>query len=168
MVEPRFDPDPFVLDVSGWVNSEPIDLADLRGRVVVIEAFQMLCPGCVSHGLPQATRVHQRTSRDDVVVLGLHTVFEHHDVMGPDALRVFLSEYRIPFPVAIDRPTGSTFPATMDRYQLQGTPTMMLIDRNGALRDMWLGAVDDVALGIRLGRLLSEPVEPPPDRPDPS
>jgi len=161
MVEPGFDPDPFVLDVSGWVNSEPVDMADLRGRVVVIEAFQMLCPGCVSHGLPQATRVHQRTSRDDVVVLGLHSVFEHHDVMGPDALRVFLSEYRIPFPVAIDRPTGSTFPATMDRYQLQGTPTILLVDRNGALRDIWLGAVDDVALGIRLGRLLSEPLDHP-------
>ena len=115
MVEQRFDPDPFVLDVSGWVNSEPIDLADLRGRVVVIEAFQMLCPGCVSHGLPQATRVHQRTSRDDVVVLGLHTVFEHHDVMRPEALEVFLHEYRVTFPVAVDRPglSGDATPQTM-------------------------------------------------------
>lgn len=159
MPELRPAPDWIIAD---WLNAAaPISLASLRGKCVMAVAFQMLCPGCVSHGLPQATRVHQRTSRDDVVVLGLHTVFEHHDVMGPDALRVFLSEYRIPFPVAIDRPTGSTFPATMGRYQLQGTPTMMLIDRNGALRDMWLGAVDDVALGIRLGRLLSEPLDHP-------
>lgn len=155
------DPDPFVLDAAGWVNSPPLEMADLRGRVVMIEAFQMLCPGCVSHGLPQATWVHRRTSRDDIVVIGLHTVFEHHDVTGPDALAAFVSEYRIPFPVAIDRPTGSTFPATMDRYRLQGTPTTLLVDRNGRLRDSWLGAVDDVLLGIRLGTLLSEDVEPP-------
>lgn len=46
------------LHVSRWFNtSSPISLDDLRGRVVVIEAFQMLCPGCVSHGLPQAQRI---------------------------------------------------------------------------------------------------------------
>ncbi len=46
------------LEVSQWFNTQtPVTLADLRGRVVVIEAFQMLCPGCVSHGLPQAQRI---------------------------------------------------------------------------------------------------------------
>lgn len=38
-------------DAVGWFNSGPLTLADLRGRVVVLEAFQMLCPGCVAHGL---------------------------------------------------------------------------------------------------------------------
>ena len=45
------------LAVSRWFNTgaNPM-LADLRGEGVVIEAFEMLCPGCVSHGLPQAKR----------------------------------------------------------------------------------------------------------------
>lgn len=34
-------------EISTWVNHDPIALAELRGRVVVLHAFQMLCPGCV-------------------------------------------------------------------------------------------------------------------------
>lgn len=150
------------LDVSGWVNSDPVDLADLRGRVVMIEAFQMLCPGCISHGLPQAQRVHRSFDRSEVVVLGLHTVFEHHAVTGPDALAAFVSEYRIPFPVAIDRPVeGRSIPSTMGHYQLQGTPSTLLIDRAGRLRHTALGALDDLVLGVHLGRLLSESAPSP-------
>lgn len=48
------------LQVSEWLNTpEPLSLAALRGQVVVVHAFQMLCPGCVSHGLPQAKRLTQ-------------------------------------------------------------------------------------------------------------
>ncbi len=155
---PQMDHEPMTLDVVEWINSEPIDMADLRGRVVMIEAFQMLCPGCVSHGVPQALRVHKSFDSADVVVLGLHTVFEHHSVMGPDALRVFLSEYRVTFPVAVDRPVeGSSIPATMRRYQLRGTPSTLLVDRAGRLRHSVLGSLDDLTLGTHLGQLLAEP-----------
>ncbi len=151
------------LDVSEWVNSEPVDMAGLRGRVVLIEAFQMLCPGCVSHGIPQAQRVERAFDRSDVVVLGLHTVFEHHEVMGPSALATFVSEYRITFPVAIDRPVdGRSMPATMAELGLGGTPSTLLVDRSGRLRHVMLGALDDLTLGTHLGRLLSEPA-PGPD-----
>lgn len=45
------------LDVMRWFNTpRPRALADLRGRVVVLHAFQMLYPGCVQGGLPQAQR----------------------------------------------------------------------------------------------------------------
>lgn len=151
------DQEPFELDVERWINSEPVDLGTLRGKIVVIEAFQMLCPGCVSHGIPQAKRIRQSFSDEEVAVLGLHTVFEHHDVMGADALAAFVSEYRITFPVAIDRPVqGRSIPSTMGRYQLQGTPTMLVLDRAGRLRHSFFGAVDDLPLGARLGMLLAE------------
>ena len=65
-------------DISEWLNTDqPLQLSGLRGRVVVIHAFQMLCPGCVSHGIPQATEIHNTFASDDLVVVGLHTVFEH-------------------------------------------------------------------------------------------
>lgn len=151
------DPELMVLDVSEWASGDPQDLADLRGRVVLIETFQMLCPGCISHGLPQARRVHRAFPRDQVVVLGLHTVFEHHAVMGPDALAVFLYEYGIEFPVAIDgHVDGDAIPATMARYQLQGTPSTLLVDRAGRLRHRFFGAPDDLVLGARIGELLAE------------
>lgn len=152
------DPTPMQLDVAGWANSDPIDIADLRGRVVMVEAFQMLCPGCVSHGIPQALRVHRAFHPGELTVIGLHTVFEHHAVMTPEALNVFLSEYRIGFPVAIDRPVeGRSLPATMAAYGLQGTPSTLLLDKAGRVRHLFLGALDDLHLGVHIGRLLSEP-----------
>ena len=71
-MKPVLDPAP-ELAVSEWLNTDtPLTLAGLRGQVVVIEAFQMLCPGCVAHGLPQAQRVQSAFGRD-LVVLGLHS-----------------------------------------------------------------------------------------------
>lgn len=142
------------LDVSEWLG-EPSTLAALRGRVILVEAFQMLCPGCVRYGLPQAQRVHRLVPQ--IAVIGLHTVFEHHAVTGRDALEVFVAEFGIHFPVGIDRHDGTgTMPVTMRRYQLEGTPSTLLIDRAGRLRFSHLGAVDDLALGVLLGQLLTE------------
>ena len=136
-----------------WIGA-PSPLESLRGRVVLIEAFQMLCPGCIQYGLPQAQRVQRMFP--EVAVLGLHTVFEHHAVTGPDALKVFLSEFGIGFPVGIDRHDGRSIPVTMERYELRGTPSTLVIDREGRLRLSHFGAVDDLALGGVLGRLLGE------------
>ena len=145
--------------VSQWLNTDtPPSLQTLQGRVVLLHAFQMLCPACVSHGLPQALRVHQMFSPDDVVVLGLHTVFEHHAVMGPAALQVFLQEYRIPFPVGVDLADGRHgIPATMRAYGLRGTPSLVLIDPQGRVQFTHLGALDDLQLGVRLAKLLCTP-----------
>lgn len=142
------------LDVAEWIGN-PAPLASLRGRVVLVETFQMLCPGCIRYGLPQAQRVQRLLPQ--VAVVGLHTVFEHHAVTGRDALQVFLAEFGITFPVGIDRhDNGQTMPATMQRYHLEGTPSTLLIDRAGCLRFSHLGAVDDLALGVLLGQLLAE------------
>ena len=84
------------LTVSAWLNTDNAPtLIGLRGKVILIEAFQILCLGCVSHGLPQAKKVFETFNEDDVAVLGLHTVFEHHSAQGTtDALGAFLREYR--------------------------------------------------------------------------
>lgn len=148
------------LQVERWFNtSSPITLESLRGKVVVLEAFQMLCPGCVSHGLPQAQRVHSTFAREQVAVIGLHTVFEHHEAMTPVALQAFLHEYRIPFPVGVDRPgIDGPIPQTMQAYAMRGTPTLTLIDRNGRIRHQHFGQVGDLALGAQIAALLGEPV----------
>lgn len=146
------------LQISHWLNvPNPINLDSLRGRVVVLHAFQMLCPGCVSHGLPQAVRIREAFSEADVAVIGLHTVFEHHDVMTAEALRVFLHEYRITFPVGIDQPSlQGPVPCTMEAYGLRGTPSLLLIDRLGRLRLNQFGHIDDLRVGTHLGQLVAE------------
>ena len=147
------------LQIEHWLNTDTtISLEALRGHVVFVEAFQMLCPGCVSHGLPQAVRVAETFSGDDVVVLGLHSVFEHHAAQGGrDALAAFLHEYRIRFPVGIDAPASSGgVPKTMAAYRLPGTPTSILIDRRGRLRNRHFGRVDDMALGAEIMALIRD------------
>lgn len=150
------------LVVQRWFNSsEAISLAKLRGKIVVIEAFQMLCPGCVSHGLPQAKKVYELFPRDQVQVLGLHTVFEHHSAMTPVALEAFIHEYRIRFPVGVDTPgEHPAVPQTMMRYRMQGTPTLILIDRLGRLRKQQFGMEEDLKLGAEIMSLMRENVSP--------
>nr|WP_298126823.1 redoxin domain-containing protein [uncultured Pseudoxanthomonas sp.] len=144
--------------VDRWFNTpEAIILESLRGQVVVLEAFEMLCPGCVSHGLPQAARVHATFPGDQVAVIGLHTVFEHHDAMTPVSLQAFLHEYRIGFPVGVDRPgTQGPIPQTMEAYAMRGTPTLTLIDAQGRIRHQHFGQVSDLVLGAQIASLVHE------------
>ncbi len=147
------------LSVSTWLNTtDPITLESLRGKVVLLKAFQMLCPGCVSHALPQAIRVRDLFSPADVAVIGLHSVFEHHAAQGSkEALEAFLHEYRITFPVAIDAQSAQGgLPQTMGAFQMQGTPTTILIDREGRLRKHKFGAEQDMILGAEIMALIRE------------
>ena len=125
-MEKKLSPTPAPdLAVSRWFNTtEDLTLEKLRGRVVLIEAFQMLCPGCVSHGLPQAMRVHDSFPKELVSVIGLHTVFEHHAAMTPVSLEAFLFEYGIGFPVAVDSAGPQGIPITMGAFGMRGTPTL--------------------------------------------
>ena len=151
-------------EVSQWFNApRPIRVADLRGRVVLVHAFQMLCPGCVINAVPQARRVHELYGERGVAVIGLHTVFEHHDAMQPHALEAFLHEYGLRFPVGVDMPSedGQSLPRTMLRMGFQGTPTTLVLDRRGRLRVQHFGHVDDLQLGVVLGQMLAEPPQSP-------
>ena len=142
-----------------WLNTpQPLSLAALRGRPIMVTAFQMLCPSCVSHSLPQAQKVRAMFREEDLAVIGLHTVFEHHAVMTADALRVFVHEYRLTFPIGVDQADGDDpVPRTMRNYNLQGTPSLVLIDRIGRLRLSHFGQIEDLQLGAIIGQLLAEP-----------
>jgi len=147
------------LQVATWLNTDSaLSLEVLKGKVIAIFAFQLLCPGCVQHSIPQASRVHALFKREDVAVIGLHTVFEHHDAMGEATLKAFMHENRMEFPVAIDKPSddATPFPQTMQTYQMQGTPTLLLIDRNGYLRKHKFGHEQDLMLGAELATLITE------------
>jgi len=146
------------LSVSEWLNTDtPLTLAGLRGRPVLLHAFQMLCPGCVSHGTPQTQRAHDMFRNSDLQVIGLHTVFEHHAAMTPVSLKAFVHENRLTFPIGVDTPGQDTpIPATMAAYGMQGTPTLILIRRNGTVYHHGFGQQDDMAIGAMIAALLSE------------
>lgn len=145
------------LMISEWFNSEePLTLQKLRGKVVVIEAFQMLCPGCVSHSLPQTQRIEAQFPSNKVTVIGLHTVFEHHAAMTPVSLQAFIHEYRLGFPIGVDEAGPGDIPKTMSAYKLRGTPSLVIIDQNGNLRANHFGQVADLQIGAEIATLFSE------------
>ncbi|WP_108816105.1 TlpA disulfide reductase family protein [Loktanella sp. Alg231-35] len=145
------------LHVSQWFNTDKnITLASLLGKVIVVEAFQMLCPGCVLHGIPLAQKVAAAFPKEKVAVLGLHTVFEHHDAMTPVSLKAFLHEYRITFPVGVDAPGEGPMPKTMQAFQMRGTPSMLIFDKSGSLRAHHFGDVSELLLGAEIATLLGQ------------
>ena len=114
------------LKVSEWVQGGPINLKDYQGKVVVVEVFQVNCPGCFIYGIPEAIDTFQKYKNNDVIVLGLATAFEDFDKNTLENLKLLLKEkkvigetlttltyqskllnegklsYSIPFPVGMD------------------------------------------------------------------
>jgi len=145
------------LNVSKWFNTKSeLSLSSLRGRPVLIHAFQMLCPGCVSHAIPQTQKAYEMFANTDLAVIGLHTVFEHHAAMTPVALEAFIHEYRLTFPIGVDQPDANgVIPATMSLYEMNGTPTTIIINRDGHIAFQLFGSIDDMALGMSIQSALA-------------
>ncbi|MGF7174832.1 redoxin family protein [Azospirillum doebereinerae] len=156
-------PLPPELAVSEWFNTAaPLTLAALRGRPVLLHSFQLLCPGCVGQSIPQIQRIERVFGHTDLQVIGIHTVFEHHAAMTPVTLKAFLHEYRVTHPVGVDRADGaSDVPVTMRRFGWRGTPSSVLIGRDGSILHQTFGVEDDIAIGARIAMALSAPL---PDR----
>jgi peroxiredoxin len=144
--------------VHTWFNTDrPLSLSGLQGRVVVLVAFQVLCPNSIAGGIPQAQRIYETFEPSDVAVIGLHATFEHHDAFSPAVLRAFIQEYRLKFPIALDQPNmAGPIPHTMERYKMRGTPSLVLIDRQGLIRKHAFGPVDDLRIGAEIGALTQE------------
>ena len=125
MPSPRLDQKAPLLSVSDWVQGSPTNFDQLTGKVVLVEVFQVNCPGCFLYSLPHAIALQQRYSEQGLVVLGVATAFEDFDknnltnlnrlvknaeVVG-ETLRALEQNnqlqngklpYRIPFPLAMD------------------------------------------------------------------
>jgi thiol-disulfide isomerase/thioredoxin len=145
--------------VSEWINGNPGRLADLRGKVVLINFFQMWCPGSNEFSLPLFEEwARQYGDRDDVVVVSIHTVFEEHDRQTPEQLRRFVREMGITHPVGIDAydPADPVVPITMKRYQTGGTPHVAIVDKEGMLRFSHFGRFERAPVEHFIDRLLEE------------
>ncbi len=153
-----FNPEsPPEITASRWLNSDQkLSLKHYRGKVIVVVVFQMLCQGSLKAGLPQAMRLRRVFDDKEVAVIGLHTAFETPEKQSIEELEKFLDHSGIDMPVAYDKPLGTGMPATMLAYQLQGTPALMIFDRQGRVRRHYLGAVDDLRIGAEVMAMLTE------------
>lgn len=151
--------------ISEWINSEPLSLENLRGKVIVIDFFQLWCPGCKAFSIPLMNhwgQVFEKESIDGkIAFVSIHTVFEGHGYQSTERLRRFLKEKKITHPVGIDKHVaGRRIPETMRAYNTGGTPEMAIIDKRGYIRFQKFGYFEP-AYGEKLIRhLLDERVEP--------
>jgi thiol-disulfide isomerase/thioredoxin len=195
------------IHVSEWVQGLSTNIDKNIGKVILVEVFQVNCPGCFMYALPSAIEIYKKYSRDDVTVLGLATAFEDYDKNTLDNLRLLLTSgevigdtlnalrqygqliennklpYNIPFPVGMDIlkkiernfsdnyvidfmeaniENYKSYPdsdkkilfervkqylrnkeysaMTFETYRLQGTPSAIVVDRKGILRNVSFGA----------------------------
>lgn len=128
------------ISVDTWVQGGPINLADLVGSVVLVEVFQVNCPGCFLYALPKAIQLYEAYKGSDLIIIGLATAFEDYDkntlenlqrlvekgeVIGETLkaltrqgmLRNGKLEWQLPFPVGMDRVLPETEPVTQERIR---------------------------------------------------
>ncbi len=149
--------------ISEWINSPGVTLSELKGKVVIIEFFQLWCPGCNKFTIP-LMKQWDRTFRnqiesDELKILSIHTVFEGHDYQTPERLKSFVKEKGIHHLVGIDvHKKGKYIPETMKRYKTRGTPEVAIIDKNGYIRFQIFGGFDPAIAENLIRRLINEPI----------
>jgi thiol-disulfide isomerase/thioredoxin len=144
--------------VSEWINSEGFTLSDMRGKVVIIDFFQLWCPGCNKFSGPLMKKWKQKYGdRKDIQLVAIHTIFEGHSQQTPKLLRQYVKEKNITYPVGVDdQVSGQRLPETMIRYNTRGTPEMAIIDKKGRIRFQHFGSFNpDVIEGL-IDTLLKE------------
>ncbi|MES9831839.1 MAG: TlpA disulfide reductase family protein [Candidatus Thiodiazotropha sp. DIVDIV] len=133
--------------ISEWLNGDGTTVKGLRGKVVVVDFFQLWCPGCNSFSVPLMAnweiKYADQVAAGNIVFLSIHTVFEGHNYQNPDRLRDYVRKKGIKHPVGIDlHLPGEEIPETMRRYRTRGTPEMAIIDRHGVVRFQKFGSFD--------------------------
>ena len=208
------------LKVTKWVQGADTNLDKQNDNIVVVEVFQVNCPGCFMYGIPESIEIYNKYKSGGVSVLGMATAFEDFDKNTLENLHLLLEtgevigetkkmlsqygklqgdkiSYKIPFPVAMDsliKQSGEVTKEKMDSliknqipnfdaqpenyknqiydrvkdyfmskeysaetfemYSLQGTPSSILIDRKGILRDVSFG--QNGLLESKIQKLLNE------------
>jgi len=193
------------IQVSKWVQGLPTNFDKEKDHIVLVEVFQVNCPGCFLYGIPEAINIYKKYHSEGVTVLGVATAFEDYDKNTLENLELLLKSgevigetkkglsqygklddsklsYKIPFPVAMDSliketddvsesriknfiynqiPDFDSQPEdhrnqiiqrvkdyfkskeysaeTFEKYSLQGTPSTIVVDRKGILRDVSFG-----------------------------
>ncbi|MDH5761590.1 MAG: TlpA family protein disulfide reductase [Nitrospinota bacterium] len=194
------------LQIAEWVQGDASNIDQQRGRVILIEVFQVNCPGCFIGGLPEAIQTYLTFKEKPLTVWGLATAFEDYHLNSLENLKKLIDtgevvgqtmaslselnmlsmgrlQYFMPFPVAWDQvvkreggvregevqrwikrdfPDFESMPEnhriqiesqirnylekkeydalTFDQYGLRGTPSSIIIDKEGVIRHKLFGS----------------------------
>ena len=208
------------LKLGKWVQGMDTNFDKEGDNVKLVEVFQVNCPGCFMHSIPEIINIYNKYKSDGLSVMGLATAFEDYDKNTLENLEMLLTtgevvgdtkqslvqygqlndgklQFKIPYPVAMDslvkeggEPSMEKMTAfinqqipnfesqpdeyknqiyarvkeyykskeftaeTFEMYSLQGTPSTILVDRKGILRDVSFGSTDNLESMVQ--KLLNE------------
>src|SRR5215467_2339043 len=67
------------LRVSDWIQGKPTNIDKEKDNVILVEVFQVNCPGCFIYGIPECIRLFNQFANNNIKILGLATAFEDFD-----------------------------------------------------------------------------------------
>lgn len=148
-------------DIETWFNGSAVTLEELKGKVIVVEFFQLWCPGCNSFSIPLMKRwssIYTKPIQEGKLqLISIHTVFEGHSYQNNQRLKAFLKEKKISHLVGVDMHRDSSgSPETMQKYRTGGTPAMAVIDKDGYIRFQKFGRFDTDKVESYVWTLLKE------------
>ena len=209
-----------LLEVSEWVQGEALNISQLENRVILVEVFQVNCPGCFLYALPHAIELYDKYHDQGLTVIGIATAVEgfykntrenlyrlvETGELNGETLKAFellgmlvngRLPYKILFPLAMDKLIKRANPVskeeiesfiaehihdfsqqikakhnriwhqvseylnkleyhaqTFEKFKLKGTPSHILVDKNGILRDCSFG--QDPNLEAKIIHLLQD------------
>jgi cytochrome c biogenesis protein CcdA/thiol-disulfide isomerase/thioredoxin len=149
IILPNLGPAPDFTGIVNWINSEPLTLADLRGKVVLIDFWTYSCINCV-RTLPYLTDWHAKYQDDGLVIVGVHTpefAFEEETQNVVNAVNRFQIEYA----VAQDNDY-----ATWRAYNNRFWPAKYFIDVQGNVRYVHFGEGEYEESELVIRQLLAE------------
>ena len=128
-------PAPDLVNIQSWINSAPLSLADLRGKVVLIDFWTYSCINC-ERTQPYLNAWYSQYRDQGLVIIGVHAPEFSFERVATNVRRAVQDEH-IAYPVALD----NSF-ATWSAYQNQYWPAEYLIDRTGQVRYVHFGEGD--------------------------
>ena len=123
-----------------WIGHEPIALEHLRGRVVLLDFWATWCGPCIAT-FPRLRSWHKKYGGEDFIILGVTQYYGEQAgkkmsrLQELDYLNEFKAKHKLPYPFAITGPSEARM-----KYGINAFPTTVLLDRNGVVRYVGIGA----------------------------
>lgn len=149
VVDETGEPAPEFTGLTKWLNSEPLTIAELKGKVVLVDFWTYTCINCI-RTLPYLTQWHEKYKDDGLVIIGVHApefAFEKKEENVLDAMK----RYNITYPVVQDNDF-----ATWKAYNNQYWPAKYIIDAEGKVRYSHFGEGEYEKTEKVIQQLLSE------------
>lgn len=148
---------PELVGIEAWINSEPLTLEELKGRVVLIDFWTYSCINCI-RTLPYLKDWYEKYEDDGLVIIGVHAPEFPFEKKYENVVKA-VREHGLKYPIALD----NNF-ETWQNYNNRYWPAKYFIDREGNVRHHHYGEGDYDGSEAVIQALLAEGGQAPKEK----